>query len=335
MCREGYRNICVAACRLRVRANRKGLVVIRVVIRVQRTHDVRVSQSSRIVVATDLTEASEPALVRGHAHSLAVGSPLVVCHVIPDVLRHHPLLPSAAESDAAASAAITKRAAELVSNQVGSVLKIAADAYTVEIETGDAEDEIVRIAEAEGAEMIVVGAKPRTGVQRVLGHVAERVVRYARTSVLVARNAKRTGKILVATDFAERAIPAMKMASTIVKAANVDATLLHVMQLPNNVRAAIGGPLGASWAPPTQAAIDALESLGRTTLEGLAKEYGFAHVEQIDGEPAEKIVKRAEELSCEMIILGCHGRTGLARLLLGSVAERVVRDSHCSVLVVR
>jgi nucleotide-binding universal stress UspA family protein len=282
-----------------------------------------------------LTEASEPALVRARDHAAAVGASLVVCHIIPDVLRWHPLLPNAAESDTAASAALTKRAADLVSDQVGRVLKMRADDYTVEIETGDAEDEIVRISEEQEAELVVVGAKPRTGVQRVLGHVAERVVRYAHTSVLVARDAPRTKKILVATDFSDRALPALKMAERIVKAAGVDATLLHVMQLPSSVRAGLGGPLGASWAPPTSAAIEGLESLGRTTLEGLAKQYGFARSEQIDGEPAEKIVARAEALSCEMILLGCHGRTGLARLVLGSTAERVVRDSSCSVLVVR
>ena len=53
------------------------------------------------------------------------------------------------------------------------------------------------------------------------------------------------------------------------------------------------------------------------------------------GEPAASVVREAERVGATLIILGSHGRTGMARALLGSVAERVVRHAHCSVLVVR
>lgn len=53
------------------------------------------------------------------------------------------------------------------------------------------------------------------------------------------------------------------------------------------------------------------------------------------GDPAEKIVEIATEIDADMVILGTHGRTGIKRLLIGSVAEKVVRLSGCSVLVVR
>ena len=51
--------------------------------------------------------------------------------------------------------------------------------------------------------------------------------------------------------------------------------------------------------------------------------------------PAEVIVETASNLGCELIVMGTHGRRGLPHLLLGSVAERVVRLSHCPVLVLR
>lgn len=53
------------------------------------------------------------------------------------------------------------------------------------------------------------------------------------------------------------------------------------------------------------------------------------------GEPAASIVREAERVGATLIIMGSHGRTGMARALLGSIAERVVRHAHCSVLVVR
>jgi universal stress protein A len=54
-----------------------------------------------------------------------------------------------------------------------------------------------------------------------------------------------------------------------------------------------------------------------------------------DGDPAEVIVRVAEELECGMVVMGTHGRSGISRLLLGSVAEKVLRQCPCPVLTVR
>jgi nucleotide-binding universal stress UspA family protein len=225
-----------------------------------------------ILVATDLTTYSEPALLRAHAHANARGGTLVVCHVVPDVLRHHPLFATRDANDTVMAGDLTKKAAELVAEQVGRVLRLSVDDYRIVIETGRAEDEIVRISEEERAALVVIGAKPREGTERVLGHVAERVVRYAHTSVLIARTHAATGKILVSTDFTEGSAPAMKLGSELATKLAVDATLLHVVQLPSesSALAAVSSALGSPWIPPTQSAIESLESLGRSTLEGLA-----------------------------------------------------------------
>ncbi|HSL81584.1 MAG TPA: universal stress protein, partial [Thermoanaerobaculia bacterium] len=58
-------------------------------------------------------------------------------------------------------------------------------------------------------------------------------------------------------------------------------------------------------------------------------------VECVQGIPAEVIVRRAEELGADLIAMGTHGRSGLAHLLLGSTAERVVQHAKCPVLTVR
>ena len=290
-----------------------------------------------ILVATDLTTYSEPALLRARAHAEATGGTLVVCHVIPDVLRHHPLFATRDANDTVMANDLTKKAAELVAEQVGRVLRLSVDDYRIVVETGRAEDEIVRISEEEQAALVVIGAKPREGSERVLGHVAERVVRYAHTSVLIARAHAATSKILVATDFTEGSTAALKLGSELVTKLAVDGTLLHVVQLPSESSAlsAVSSALGSPWIPPSQTSIESLEALGRSTLEGLAKEYGFTHVAQVEGTPAEVIVARAESIGAEMILMGSRGRTGLARLVLGSTAEKVIRTSNTSVLVAR
>jgi nucleotide-binding universal stress UspA family protein len=53
------------------------------------------------------------------------------------------------------------------------------------------------------------------------------------------------------------------------------------------------------------------------------------------GDPASPIIKVAEEMACDLIVLGTHGRTGLGRVLMGSVAEHVMRSAPCPVLVVK
>jgi len=55
----------------------------------------------------------------------------------------------------------------------------------------------------------------------------------------------------------------------------------------------------------------------------------------LQGDPATEIINYATEAGSDVIVMGTHGRTGLERLLLGSVAEKVMRDAPCSVLVVK
>jgi len=55
----------------------------------------------------------------------------------------------------------------------------------------------------------------------------------------------------------------------------------------------------------------------------------------LEGDPAAEIVRYAQEMNMDLIVMGTHGRTGLERMLMGSVAEKVMRDAKCSVLVVK
>jgi len=70
--------------------------------------------------------------------------------------------------------------------------------------------------------------------------------------------------------------------------------------------------------------------------EGIAREHDREiTTELVEGKAAKSIVRYAEEHGFDHVVLGSHGRSGLSRLLLGSVAERVVRRSHAPVTVVR
>lgn len=100
----------------------------------------------------------------------------------------------------------------------------------------------------------------------------------------------------------------------------------------------------ASFASiPTESSVegvsDMLEREGDAALETVrtaASERGVAAESvQLDGSPAREIVRYAERADCDLVVMGTHGRGGIDRLLLGSVAERVVRSSTVPVLTVR
>lgn len=60
-----------------------------------------------------------------------------------------------------------------------------------------------------------------------------------------------------------------------------------------------------------------------------------ATTEQVQGEPVHRIVEVADERGCDLIVMGSHGRSGLARLILGSVTDGVLRHAHVPVLCIR
>jgi universal stress protein A len=133
--------------------------------------------------------------------------------------------------------------------------------------------------------------------------------------------------ILHPTDFSDSAREALKIASALAREHGSKLVLLHVAQRPvTNV--------GGMLVPPPPA-VDWKEL--KAQLDAMAAGIPNVQVESrlVEREPASAIVEIAQELGADMIVIGSHGRTGLSRLLLGSVAEHVVRSATCPVLTVK
>jgi nucleotide-binding universal stress UspA family protein len=134
--------------------------------------------------------------------------------------------------------------------------------------------------------------------------------------------------ILHPTDFSDRAEYGFQLACALARDYGARLILCHVHQIPPVVY----GEFGA--APPEP--IGAAEEMGARLLairpadENIPVEHRM-----MEGNPAEEIVRMAKETECDLIVLGTHGRTGLGRLLMGSVAEQVVRKAPCPVLTVK
>jgi nucleotide-binding universal stress UspA family protein len=134
-------------------------------------------------------------------------------------------------------------------------------------------------------------------------------------------------KVIVPIDFSEDSIAAIDTARDLV-GSPAGLYLVHV--LPDLM------PLDASEASwQTVDDQTRIEQARSSLRERLGDRFAGAQVEVLIGDPGHSIANYAQAMDAELIVLPSHGRTGLARMLIGSVAERVVRLAHCPVLVLR
>jgi len=138
--------------------------------------------------------------------------------------------------------------------------------------------------------------------------------------------------ILCPTDFSACSRAALDFALDLAKKLGAEVHLLHVFQLPYYV----GWEDGMTLAAASAEFLEQMRKRGEEQLsEHLAhcKAAGVvAHGEQVDGAPYAKVIELSGK--ADLVVMGTHGRTGLPRLMLGSVAERVVRLAKCPVITV-
>lgn len=133
--------------------------------------------------------------------------------------------------------------------------------------------------------------------------------------------------ILVPTDFSVPSDRALTTAVELARAFDAKLTLLHVWSIPNTGYAeALAWPVEAMEAAARRALDDALAS----TL----KSYAKADAVLREGNEWKQVLEVVDELGIDLVVMGTHGRRGLPRLVLGSVAEKVVRLSPAPVLTV-
>lgn len=133
--------------------------------------------------------------------------------------------------------------------------------------------------------------------------------------------------ILFPTDFSTASDAALVHAEAIAKQSGAGLLIVHVEEPP---LAYGGGELYYGLPEPNSERIQKM-------LEAVRPRAADVHFEHrlMMGDPAGEVVRVAGEQGCQMIVMGTHGRTGLTRLLMGSVAEQIVRRAPCPVLVYR
>ena len=138
----------------------------------------------------------------------------------------------------------------------------------------------------------------------------------------------RITRILVPTDFSETSDRALDYAHLLARHFGASVHLLHV--LPD-----VAGPEASVQAFLADGAAERAEALADARASLRHRSVGIASQEALFGVADATIVAYASQARMDLIVMGTHGRTGVAHLLMGSVAERVVRTATCPVLTVR
>ena len=145
---------------------------------------------------------------------------------------------------------------------------------------------------------------------------------------------KRIGRVLFATDFSKASGKAFTTAMALTKATRSTLTVLHVIKPFTPI------------TPEQYIATETWEQIDRqgrewakralAKLVGKAKKAGVRATELlVQGDPARQIARVARSWKADLVVVGTHGRKGLAKVLLGSVAGRVVATAPCPVVTVR
>lgn len=212
---------------------------------------------------------------------------------------------------------------------------------TALVREGHPAELILREARERKATMIAMTTHGRTGLARwALGSVAEKVVRGADIPVLLARagRAEQAGwthapaeetpfrRILLPTDGSEAAEAVFPAVAALAGEVQAQVAALHVAPAPSY--AEFGGtPIGGTAA--------AAEKVAATLASKLADLKIKTRVIGAVGDPAGMILETAASIGADLIAMSTHGRTGLARLGFGSVAERVLREASVPMLIMK
>lgn len=290
--------------------------------------------ASKIVVGTDFSEQAELAIEHAMVVARHTGASITLLHAlnlsvdpyntayvtpIPDVY--------AAQVKEIQKAARTKleETRERFLGQGVELSHVFVDQL--------AGNSIVSISKEMDADLIVVGSHGRgwiTGL--LLGSVSHRVAKHAECDVLVARGTAPTGykNILVPTDFSEASMLVIKRAIALLEPGG-KIELLHAWQLP-------GGPV-TYWGSVGPGLRESLQRSATESGEKAIQEVAEAGVDlsfrEVENEARNAIKDAVASGHFDLVVMGTHGRRGLERLLLGSVAESMVRSLEVPVYLVR
>ena len=281
----------------------------------------------RILLATDLSARSDRALARGIDLARAQKAHITVLHVVdedlPGAVQTQLVAAAKAEIEAVLAKAKCSRSADL----------------SVCVVTGRDHLTILEAAAREHSDLIVLGRHRDESTDRPLrGTTMERVVRQGHTPVLVVtdRSDGSYRNVMVGVDFSVFSRSALKAGFSI--APKADFHFVHAFQVPfegflsgNAVRREVSREREEALSRIIDEEMDVLLR-ARGPDDGVEGKF---HRVMRDGEVISVLRSEAARIKPDLIVIGTHGRIGIAHALLGSVAENLLNHPPCDVLAVK
>lgn len=271
----------------------------------------------RILVPFDRSELSTYALDTATTLARKLGSSIMVFRALrPD------------ESKIEAALAIEEELTRRRAQGAGEIVH--------EERWGDAAAEIINFAAEIDADLVAMGTHGRTGLARTfMGSVAEGVLRASTCPILTVRRRaleETPAHLLVATDFGHASRVALDYAVQLASAVGAKITLASVFATPLPILTAQTSFVSAEVLDDV--VITSSEALERSVEELRARGVPIATTLR-QGQAADVICQLTSEVGADLIVLGTHGRGGLTRALLGSVAEQILREASVPVVTLR
>lgn len=213
--------------------------------------------------------------------------------------------------------------AEKLAKEAGVMIKTVC-------EEGEIFERISDLASADNCDLIVMGRRGISRLERTLvGSVTARVIGYSQRDVLVVPGDAQVGfqRVLVATDGSKYCKAAVDRAIDFSGSYGGDVSVVSIVDVPSEFYAEAPQVV----EDMARKARGYVEEVKKQAEASGVKAEGFVK----EGEPYQAIIDLANERKANIIVMGSHGRTGLKRLLMGSVVEKVIGYSPCPVLIVK
>ncbi len=270
-----------------------------------------VSKLEKLLVATDRSMFSEGAITAAITFAKHCSSQLYVMTVVETNPEYETAGAELLQKE-------TEEAAQYLASLKAKVLEKLLSCDTIFRRGDSAFRLIVEEAVQKKVDMIAIGRRGRSGLEKVLlGSAAAKVIGHAPCNVMVVPRAARIGfkNILIATDGSEHAHTAATEAIEIAKRCGSRLIVISVVLSE--------GQKEKAWA-----------NTGDVVLA--AQRAGIsAETIALVGKPHEVIAETAKSMGVDLIVMGAYGTTGLKRLLMGSTTEKVIGLAGCAVLVAK
>jgi len=214
--------------------------------------------------------------------------------------------------------AIEKKTMDILNEAKGKATNEGVEVETIFHEGEEPHDFIVDEAEKRSADVIVMGRRGLRGLKKLMmGSVTAMVIGHSKVPVFVVPRAGelKFKSILVCTDGSEHSKKAVELAI--------------------NLARACGSRLMAISVAKREELLDEAKGILKDVTVSAETEGVKVETITVIGTPYEAITTTAQIKDVDLIVIGTHGRTGLGKVLMGSVAERVIGLAHCAVLVVK